>query len=231
MKNIVNAMFAAAILAITITAQAASVSRSKAIIVEAPADLPEAAQVASEAIYLHDTNDGRALLYLEQNDGKRLSILDVSDPAQIKAIGRVSIAAASPFDFVQQVGDTVVLIRYRDHSGFATLDLRHAKSPVVGTATGVMNAGFTQTLGQTGLLLTSASTVAQAPQNARMYQVVDMSSASHPALLGTVNGVKQSVSNSATGTLYLLGDGGVTVVRQTAVEDEHATEQMQQRGN
>jgi hypothetical protein len=231
MKSILNTAVATAVLATVMSAQAAVVSHSKTIIVESPADLPETAQIASEAIYLHDTSDGRSYLYLEQNGGKKLAILDVTNPAQIKSVGRVSVEAASTYDFVQAVGASAVLIRYRDNSGFATLDLRHAKNPVVGTAAGAMNAGFTESIGQTGLLLTSAPAGVEAPQQARMYQVVDVSTASHPSLLGTINGVKESVTNESTGTLFLLGDGGVTAVRQPAVEQEHAIEQRQMMGN
>jgi hypothetical protein len=215
----------------SISAQAAVTSHSKAIIVETPADLPEAAQVASEAIYLHDTNDGKALLYLEQNDGKKLAILDVTDPAHIKSVARVSIAAAAPFDFDQAVGNSTVLIRYRDNSGVATLNLRHAENPVLGSAPQAMNTGFVRTIGEDGLLLTSEPALPSVPQQAHMSLVIETTSASQPTLLYTVMGVTQSVSNPATGTLFLLGDGGLTAVRQTSVEQEHTIEQMQMSRN
>jgi len=230
MKSILNTVLATAVVAFSISAQAAVTSHSKAIIVETPADLPEAAQVSSEAIYLHDTTDGKSLLYLEQNDGKKLAILDVTDPAHIKSVARVSITAAAPFDFVQTVGDSTVLVRFRDNSGIATLNLRHAEKPVLSIAPQAMNTGFARTIGQDGLLLTSEPALPRVPQQAHMSQVVD-TSASQPTLLYTVMGVTQSVSNPATGTLFLLGDGGLTAVRQTSVEQERTIEQIQMSGN
>jgi hypothetical protein len=38
---------------------------------------------------LHDTTDGRTLLYIEQNHGARLAIFDVTDPAHV--IGRAQV--------------------------------------------------------------------------------------------------------------------------------------------
>ena len=232
MKRIVNAVLAATVFAATIAAQAAVVSRSKAIVVETPADLPEVAQAATEAIYLHPAGNGSELLYLEQGQGSKLAILDVTDPAQIKSIGRVSLAANAPYDFVKETGPSAVLVRYRDHSGFAVIDLRHAEKPVLANAPQVVASGYVDELGQDALLLTSANFDVQNPHTAAgVYQVVDFSRASHPVVLTTVAGVKQSVSNDATGTLYLLGQDGLTAVRQTAIEREHAAEETEMREN
>jgi hypothetical protein len=231
MKRIVNAVLAATVFAATIAAQAAVASRSKAIVVETPADLPEVAQAATEAIYLHPAGNGSELLYLEQGQGSKLAILDVTDPAQIKSIGRVSIAANAPYDFVKATGPSAVLVRYRDHSGFAVIDLRHAEKPVLANAPQVVASGYVDELGQDALLLTPANFEVQSPQTAGVYQVVDFSRASNPVVLATVAGVKQSVSNDATGTLYLLGQDGLTAVRQTAIEREHAAEETEMREN
>jgi hypothetical protein len=231
MKRIVNAVLAATVFAATIAAQAAVASRSKAIVVETPADLPEVAQAATEAIYLHPAGNGSELLYLEQGQGSKLAILDVTDPAQIKSIGRVSIAANAPYDFVKETGPSAVLVRYRDHSGFAVIDLRHAEKPVLANAPQVAASGYVDELGQDALLLTPANFDVQNPHTAGVYQVVDFSRASNPVVLATVAGVKQSVSNDATGTLYLLGQDGLTAVRQTAIEREHAAEETEMREN
>ena len=70
----------------------ASVS-SKTIVVQLPSDLPELAREQSDAMYLHHTHEAQAILYLETGSrakaGDRLS---VTDPANIKAVGQVSIS-------------------------------------------------------------------------------------------------------------------------------------------
>jgi hypothetical protein len=64
---------------------------SKTIFVESPPDLPEMARGRSEAIYLLHTHQAQAILYLEWDHGKTLAILDVTDPANIKAVGQISV--------------------------------------------------------------------------------------------------------------------------------------------
>ena len=66
---------------------------------------------------------------------------------------------------------------------------------------------------------------------ARDYQVVDTSSPADPVLLATVTLVKQQVSNDQTGTLFLLGSQGLTVVRRPRVEQERRLELQQQSSN
>jgi hypothetical protein len=63
------------------------------------------------------------------------------------------------------------------------------------------------------------------------YQVVDASSAIHPMLLRNVSQVRQSLTKDDTGTLFLLNNTGVTVVRQLSAEQEHQTELDSMRGN
>jgi hypothetical protein len=84
-----------------------------------------------EALYLHSTSDGRTILYIEGIGGKNLSILDVTDPAKIRPIGQVDISGTASFDFVQDVNGSAVLIRYRNESGFATLNVHKIARPVI----------------------------------------------------------------------------------------------------
>ncbi|HEY3617799.1 MAG TPA: hypothetical protein VGK96_13395, partial [Candidatus Sulfotelmatobacter sp.] len=53
------------------------------------------------------------------------------------------------------------------------------------------------------------------------YAVWDNSKASHPNLLATIPGVTQRLSNEDTGTLFLLSQNGITVVRRLRVEEDH----------
>jgi hypothetical protein len=231
MKLVFNTMLATALFATAMSAQAVVASHSKTIIVESPTDLPEAARGVSEAMYLHETGDGRSFLYLEQDEGRRLAILDVTDPAEIKAVAHVSIAATSSYDFVRDLTGSAVLIQFRDNSGFATLDFRHSKKPVLTAAPDVMNAGNAEALGETGLLLNATDTFVKPTRKAQDYRVIDTSIPSKPSLLAAVPEVKQRISKEDTGTLFLLTDDGLTIVRQPRVEWEHPMELLQQAGN
>jgi len=83
-----------AILAITsATAGGAVLPHSKTIAVESPENLPILAQTNAEAMYLHDTNDGKAILYIEAQNGQQLTALDVTNPARIQRTAQTAIPA------------------------------------------------------------------------------------------------------------------------------------------
>lgn len=207
-------------------------AHSASIIVEQPSALPELAQIGNEAMYLQDTNDGRTFLYIEATGGQKLSVLNVTNPAEIKGVALVAIAATSSFDFIQSVGDSAALIRYRDHSGFAVLNLRNYSRPEIVSTSQFALAGSVEKLGANGLLLSSTgATNAPIARTLQNYSVVDTADATQPTTLATISGVKQRLSKADTGTLFLLSDNGVTVVRRPHVETEHTIEQMQQIGN
>jgi hypothetical protein len=52
-----------------------------------------------------------------------------------------------------------------------------------------------------------------------------------PRLLATVTNVKQQVTRPETGTVFLLGDKGVTVVRRLDVEQQHALDEARKSQN
>lgn len=205
-------------------------SRSKEIVVLTPADLPELAQRPGEAMHLYDTTDGRTFLYIEQHHGQRLVVFDVTDPTAIKESASVKLPAPHSFDFVRPLGDSAELIRFRNGAGVAVLDLKRPKAPAMKTINGMNQAGHTEAIGDTGFLMVNE------PYNfvnpvAHDYQVVDTSSPADPVLLATVTMVKQQVSNDQTGTLFLLGNQGLTVVRRPQVEEERRMELLQQSSN
>lgn len=213
----------AAICAATVSVQASARTHQKSIVVKSPSDLPEMAQRRSEAMYLHETGSGRTVLYLEQDQGRTLGILDVTDPGTIRAIARVSIPAASPYDFVETLHDSAVLIRYRDHSGFAVVNFKKFKSPVLTAAPQLRYPASAEPLGHVGLLLISTNrSTAQAENPA--YQLFDVSDPSRPAVLANVEGVRQRLERRETGTTFLLAESGLTVIRRPNVEEEYRIE-------
>jgi hypothetical protein len=232
MKPVINTLLMAAALATTaLSAGAATIPHSKTIVVESPSQLPVLAEKAGEAMYLYDTGDGRTLLYLEGQGGHELSALDVTDPARIKAVTKIGLAAKTVFDFVQDVGGRGELIRYRDGSGVALLSFKKCKHPVLAEGPTLDRAGSSEALGETGLLLTSDDVVRKPTSDPRNYTVLDTSNPSQPALLASIPVVKQCLTKADTGTLFLLNNDGVTVVRRLRVEQEHQIDLTVQRGN
>src|ERR1700721_2337518 len=106
----------------TLAAPAAYSRISNNLVVVPPTDLPELARQGGEAMLLHETIDGRTLLYIEQNQGARRAPLDVTDPPHVKGEGFVQLDAAGPFDFLSPLGDRAELVRYRQGQGDAVLD-------------------------------------------------------------------------------------------------------------
>jgi hypothetical protein len=60
--------------------------------------------------------------------------------------------------------------------------------------------------------------------------VVDIA-ASAPTQLATVKDVRHRVTNHETGTTFLLGPNGLTVVRRLSVENDYKVHQIQMQGN
>jgi hypothetical protein len=84
-------------------------------------------------------------------------------------------------------------------------------------------------LGQSGLLVTS-QTYSYVSAVGRNYEVIDIA-ASAPTQLTTIRNVRHRVTNNETGTTFLLGPDGLTVVRRLSVESDYKVHQMQMQGN
>jgi hypothetical protein len=66
--------------------------------------------------------------------------------------------------------------------------------------------------------------MATAPARLQDVQLVETSHS--PRLITTVTGVSQQVANPQTGTIFLLGNGKITVVRRLDSEQDYAVEQV-----
>src|SRR5258708_15612984 len=119
----------AAVAALTLTGNAEARNHpSHKIILVRPTELPELARVAGQAMLLHETGDGRTLLYIEQGHGARLAIFDVTDPAHVKQEGSAQVEAPGSFDFVSSLGDHAELVRFRHGQGEAGVELHPKKT-------------------------------------------------------------------------------------------------------
>jgi hypothetical protein len=190
------------------------------LIVVPPTKLPASARQSGEAMLLHETIDGTTLLYIEQNQGSRLAIFDVTDPAQIKGAGSVKVDAPGPFDFVYSLGSRAELIRFRQSQGNAVLDLRKAKVPVLRTPQGLTLKGGAMPLGNDGMTVSSRALADS--QVTRDYQVQAFNIANSPELNRVLNvkGVREKITKYDTGTTFLLTDDGLFLIRRPVMEME-----------
>ena len=205
-------------------------SKSNEIIVLQPTDLPEQAQTPGNSFFLYSDGQGCTYLYIEQQQGARLTTFDVSDPSKIKFVSSSMLTSPGPFDFVRPVGGRAELIRYRDDKGVAVLDLHAPKKPVVRVIAGLSQSGSTQSVGEQAFMMIDEpyNYIRSVPRD---YQVIDISSPSDPHLLTTVKEVKHQVVNEDTGTTFLLGSDGLTVIRRPSVEIDYKNNQLRSTYN
>jgi hypothetical protein len=210
------ALFSAALTLTMVSNQANAYVRPN-LVVQSLAETKDA-----QDILLHADDNGSTYLYVEQQQGALLSVYDVTDPAHMKLDAAVQTGARGSYDFVSAIGNGE-LIAFRDGSGSAVLDLHKAKAPKLAMIEGqVGNA--TQLLGDSGYLASSFETVAPIATAAtapRTVQVVETAVAA-PRLVSTLANVTKQVRRGETGTTFLLGQNGVTVVRQIGTERVYA---------
>ncbi|WP_213804789.1 hypothetical protein [Granulicella sp. dw_53] len=205
-------------------------SKSKELVVMESHDLPEQARLPGCSLLLHSDDEGSTYLYVEQQQGKRLTVLDVTDPSRIRVAASTALPTAGAFDFVQPLNDHAELIRFRDQKSVGVLDLRKARKPTVRMLTAAVDSGPFESLGQSGFLAVSEP-YQQGVDASRDYQVIDASRSSNPTLLTTVKQVDHRLVNSDTGTTFLLGADGLTVVRRVDVENDYRIHLSQAQGN
>src|SRR6202789_2716511 len=136
MNNIIKSTLAlglvvAATVLATSPAEAEIRQKSNDLVVMEARDLPEQAQLPGNSLFLHSDNAGNTYLYVEQQQGARLSVFNVTDPARIKLVVSTPLATKGAFDFVRPLGDHAELVYFRDSHKEAVLDLRKTKRPVL----------------------------------------------------------------------------------------------------
>lgn len=211
------------------TADAKIVSHARNIVIEQPTDLPELAQHRGIALQLYsDSGDGRTYLYIEQHQGQRILVLDVTDPVHTKMVNTVTVSAPGPFDFVGSLGSKALLVRFRDDKGMAVFDLKQAKTPALRVVNGLSFSGGTEPLGQMAFLAVNEKLM-EGQSSPHDYQVVDTSQPTTPIVLDTIKLVNCRTSREETGTTFMLGSEGLTIIRRPRVEQQYQTAQYAMR--
>jgi hypothetical protein len=186
------------------------------VVVVPPSELPEMARLPAESSFLYSDNAGATYLYVEQQQGARISVFDVTNPSRIRLTSTVSVGAAEPFDFLRTLQAQTELVRFRNGQGLAVLDLRNAKSPLLRK---IDNSGGTQHPAAS-IVLTGTESSGPPIAATHDYTIVDTASGSEGAILATIHQVAGKAVNQDTGTTYLVGREGLTVIRQPRVEYE-----------
>ena len=207
---------AIAVVASGSVAAPAAYARASDIVVVPPTALPESARHTGEGMFLHDTLDGKTLLYIELSQGSGLAILDVTDPARVRAMGSVKLDANGPFDFVSTLGDRAELVRFQQDQVNAVLDLHTPQAPTLRIVEGLSLQGPTTRLGEDGFMVTNQA-AAKAPAT-RDYQIVDAATSQELYRVFDVKQVREEITRKETGTTFLLTDGGLYLIRRPAVE-------------
>jgi hypothetical protein len=227
-KSTITLSLAAAALGVpSLSAQAEIQSKSKELVVMEARDLPEEAQMKGNSLFLHSDSAGSTYLYVEQQQGARLSVFDVTDPARIKLTVSTPLPAEGAFDFVRSLGDNEALVYFREGQKVGILDMHKAKKPVLRTVAITANLDTAESLGQSGLLAANQS-YNYVPAVGRDYQVID---AANLTPLATLKEVKHRLTNPETGTTFFLDNDGLAVVRRINVETDYKIRQMQMQGN
>jgi hypothetical protein len=207
---------AIAIVASGTVAAPAAYAKGSSFVLVPPTALPTSAQQTGEAMFLHDTVDGKTLLYIELSRGSGLAILDVTDPGRVRAAGSVKLDATGPFDFVSTLGDRAELVRFQRDQVNAVLDLHVPQAPTLRTVQGLSLQGPATRLGEYGFMVTNQA-AAKAPST-RDYQIVDAAPSQELYHVFDVKQVREELTRKETGTTFLLTDGGLYIIRRPAVE-------------
>jgi hypothetical protein len=189
---------------------------SNRIVLVPPMNLPTLAQQSGEAMFLHDTWDGRTLLYVEPRQGAQLAIFDVTDPAHVKGEGAAQLNAAGPFDFVAALGQRAELVRFRQGQGDAVLDL--SKVPTLKKVLGLQTQTSTVAAANGGSELAAPAVNPAMDQSVQDYRVLESGKSQADDHIVEVKQVRQEMTNAGTGTTFLLAEKGLFLIRRPALE-------------
>jgi len=210
---------------LTMTGYAEARNGSNKIVLVSPAELPELARVTGQAMVLHPTSDGRTFLYVEQNDGARLAIFDVTDPAKIKQQAAPQLDAPGSFEFVASLGDHAELIRFLDGQGEAVLDLHNVKLPTIKMIPGLKFHRSTELPAGDGFITVSNQATVPSDANPLDYEIT--ANSREPNRVYEVKQVRQEITNHETGTTFLLAADGLYLIRRPTVEKEYKFHERQ----
>jgi hypothetical protein len=188
------------------------------VVVIPPTDLPAMARQTGDAMLLHETIDGRIMLYIEQNQGARLATFDVTDPLHIRGEGSVHLDASEPFNFVSPVGNRAELIRFRQGQEDAVLNLPRVGAPKLMAIPGLTLPRPISVAGNNPFTVTRPTMDAPPAQD---FGPIDTVLSYELNRMFDVKQVRAQMTRPDTGTAFMLTEDGLYVTRRPAVEWIH----------
>jgi hypothetical protein len=179
--------------------------------------LPLETQNPAQDLLLYSSRFYNAWLYLEQEQGARILVLDVSDPSRIRLVANVSTGLGKPFDLVRVPRKRLAIARFRDGSGQKVLNLSRPRAPrLVAEPPDLPQLPVvSDTTGYPGVELRPVAD-AGVPTGDRALQIIEPGI--KPQLIATIPHVTHQTFRPETGTVFLLGERGLVVVRQHKAE-------------
>ncbi len=209
-RKTVQKKLTGALLCVGVSAYAHAASFKKPGIAVVPSGrLPVSAQQSASAGLLRYVSCDETLLYLEQDAKHRLLVLDVTDPAHVHAAATVDLDPDHAFDFVQPISRDEELIRYRSTNQSAVLSLANPRKPALLP----LNAAYR---GMRLLPKQMLQVIGVTEPKYRDYELRDEKGQGD--VIATIKDVAQQIVDPSSGATYLLGEQGLTVVRDKQVE-------------
>jgi hypothetical protein len=177
--------------------------------------LPALTQQPAQDFLLYSSRYYNAWLYIEQEHGARLLVLDVFEPSNIRLVASVSTGLAKPFDLVPVPHQHYAIARFCDGSGEEFLDLSRPRAPRLTAASTHFDKPRATDSSETypGVELHVSEPVVGEGQEVRIVQP-----GKAPLLIATVPHVTHRTFRPETGTLFLIGEQGLTIIRQHSAE-------------
>ena len=180
---------------------AAKRAKGPEVVVMRPADLPAAAQIPGQSMYLRAVGFSR-YLYIEQDNGKRLVVFDVSRPARIKTVAEISLNTPR-FQFLQAVTSKLVLVRLNgpeNSTELGVFDLKEPKKPILRD---LGDAEFVP------LPIAASNSTKKTPQEA---EITDL---------------RQEITDKDMGSSFVLSGEGLWIIRHPASEEDFELRELQ----
>ncbi len=183
--------------------------------VVASSALPPQALLPAQDLLLYSNHFTHAWLYLEQEHGARLIVLNVSEPSKIRLAADIPTGLQKPYDLVLVRHKHYAIVRFRDGSGQMLLNLSHPRAPKLVPAPANLPVA-TLPQGNWESPDIELRTVGGIAGEGQDIQVIEPGAT--PKLIANISHVTRQTYRQETGTLFLLGDHRLTIVRTHSTE-------------
>ncbi len=178
--------------------------------------LPAETRQPAQDLLLYSNRWYSKWLYLEQEHGARLVVVDVYDPTKLNVVAIVPTGLAKPFDLIQVPNKHYAIARFRDGSGAEMLDLSRPRAPRLSAARPRLGEYSLpkQRADFPGIELRAEESSVGEGQDLEFVR-----QGAVPRLLAAVPNVSRLAYRTETGTFFLAGRQGLVIIRQHSIEE------------